>query len=133
MEVTVKTFLGNGLLVLLITGQLGCAVGVARSKQDCVISPGGSVLRIAAQQEFPYETLVRSACEGERQALGELLLFTKRTDGEAMLDHGYVLLQLKNRLGPGIVEEAMRSFPSAERQVVEAIIETAARMRRTEH
>ena len=66
---------------------------------DCDIRIGGAVLSVAADNGFAYRQAVLSACSGNAGALVDLLLFTDKTDGEATLDHGSVLLALRDHVG----------------------------------
>jgi hypothetical protein len=110
---------------------VACAAGDPRSSStECVISIGGSVLKVAAEKGFAYRSSVLSACHGDSKALIHLLLFTEGTDGEAMLDHGNVLLALRTRLGVARFDKILRSLGTERQKAIAALLQTAENMHR---
>ncbi len=110
---------------------VACATGDPRSSStECDISIGGSVLKVAAEKGFAYRSSVLSACHGDSKALIHLLLFTEGTDGEAMLDHGNVLLALRTRLGVARFDKTLRSLGIEQQKAISAILQTAESMHR---
>ena len=110
---------------------VACAAGDPRSSStECDISIGGSVLKVAAGKGFAYRSSVLSACHGDSKALIHLLLFTEGTDGEAMLDHGNVLLALRTRLGVARFDKILRSLGTERQKAIAALLQTAENMHR---
>jgi hypothetical protein len=109
----------------------GCAAqAVGRGSTDCNIRVGGSVLNVAADAGFAYRETVASACSGQNQALVKLLLFTDRTDGEAMLDHGSVLLALRDHVGGQRFDSISRSLGDDRKKAIDSLVETAEKLHR---
>ena len=100
------------------------------SAAGCDIRIGGSILRVAAHNGFPYHDTVSSACRGESKALMRLLLFTDETDGEAMLDHGNVLVALRLHVGAARFDNALQSLDAERQRRIDAILKAAEKMHR---
>ena len=63
-------------------------------------------------------------------ALVELLLFTDKTDGEATLDHGSVLLALRDHVGIQRFDSISRSLGDDRKKAVDSLLETAEKLHR---
>jgi len=112
----------------------GCAAQHSDfSPPGCNISVGGSVLKVASEKGLAYRDLVLLACQGEPKALTQLLMFSDETDGEAMLDHGNVLLDLKTRLGSARFNNALRSLGPERQKAIGALVQTAERTHQSTH
>jgi hypothetical protein len=104
--------------------------GSHTNRTDCDIRIGGAVLSIAAGNRFAYRQAVFSACSGKANALVDLLLFTDKTDGEAALDHGSVLLALRDHVGRQRFDSISRSLGDDRKKAIDSLLETAERLHR---
>jgi hypothetical protein len=97
---------------------------------NCDIRIGGAVLSVAAENHFPYRRAVDSACSGKSDALINLLLFTDHTDGEASLDHGSVLIALRQHIGKRQFNSALHSLSEDQKNEVKSLLETSEKLHR---
>jgi hypothetical protein len=104
--------------------------GSHKNQTDCDIRIGGAVLSVAADDGFAYRQAVLSACGGKAGALVDLLLFTDKTDGEATLDHGTVLLALRDRVGIRRFDSISRSLGDDRKKAIDSLVETAEKLHR---
>lgn len=103
---------------------------VATVSTDDNFRIGGAVLNAAAEHHFAYREAVLSACAGNHAALLELLLFSRKTDGEASLDHGMVLLALRQRIGVEHFDSVSRSLDVDQKREIESLLETSEKFHR---
>jgi hypothetical protein len=104
--------------------------GSHTNRTDCDILIGGAVLSVAADNGFVYRQAVLSACNGKTGALVDLLLFTDKTDGEATLDHGSVLLALRGHVGRQRFDSISRSLGDDRKKAIDSVVETAGKLHR---
>jgi hypothetical protein len=104
--------------------------GSHTNRTDCDIRIGGAVLSVAADNGFAYRQAVVSACGGKAGALVDLLLFTDKTDGEASLDHGSVLLALRDHVGIQRFDNISRSLGDERKRAIDSLVETAEKLHR---
>jgi len=84
--------------------------GSHKNQTDCDIRIGGAVL------------------SGKAGALVDLLLFTDKTDGEATLDHGSVLLALRDHVRIQRFDSISRSLGDDRKQAIDSLVETAEKL-----
>jgi hypothetical protein len=108
-----------------------CAAPRARNVlTHCNIRIGGAVLDAAAEDHFAYRKAVFSACGGNQMALRDLLLFSEKADGEARLDHGMVLLALRQRIGVDSFDSISRSLGVDKKRKIDSLLETSGKFHR---
>lgn len=116
--------------VALILSACAAPQGDDKPLAHCDIRIGGAVLRVAAENHFAYRVAVDSACSGRSDALVNLLMFSDRTDGEASLDHGSVLVALRRHIGQRRFNSGLDSLSENKKREVESLIETAEKLHR---
>jgi len=102
--------------------------GSHKNQTDCDIRIGGAVLSVVADNGLAYRQAVLSACSGKAGALVDLLLFTDKTDGEATLDHGSVLLALRDHVRIQRFDSISRSLGDDRKQAIDSLVETAEKL-----
>lgn len=93
----------------------------------CDIRIGGAVLQMAKEYHFDYAENVADACDGDTRALMNLLRFTERTDGEASLDHGAVLLSLRHRFGVRQFSAISRRLGTHRKSEIDSLLDTTSK------
>jgi len=102
--------------------------GSHKNQTDCDIRIGGAVLSVVADNGFAYRQAVLSACSGKAGGLVDLLLFTDKTDGEATLVHGSVLLALRDHVRIQRFDSISRSLGDDRKQAIDSRVETAEKL-----
>ena len=89
------------------------------------ISPPPEVLTQAADAQFPYISLVRSAERGDTAALLKLIQFSTRTDAYGSIAHGVVLLELREIYGFSVFARIEAQATKEEQATAQRAIDAA--------
>jgi hypothetical protein len=127
-NVTSPLWIG-ALLTLMVSA---CTVSRPTSAPEPGSGTGidGAVLTVAAEKGFHYRQTVNDALSGNQDALHKLLSFSHETDGEAGLDHGNVLLDVREKIGASRFDAILKSMPLTTQKEVEGLLRTATGMRK---
>jgi hypothetical protein len=109
---------------------LGCntvSVTGSKNKQSRAIRPESEVFAQARKANFKYIETLRQAETGDIAAAVRLVNFSQKTDAAGALAHGWVLLEVKRRIGEREFSAALQRASPNGRAAAVRLMEVASK------